>query len=117
MDNWNEFDDTSWQIAFCIIQLVCYVDILEENSKQDMIYREKAFFFFFYYLSSSIAQYTQANFQVRMTLSKLFPFLQTISVVLSVSSWKPFLSSYITIVDNHSTTAATEERLAKDAND
>lgn len=45
MDNWNEFDDTSWQIAFCIIQLVCYVDILEENSKQDMIYTEKAFFF------------------------------------------------------------------------
>lgn len=114
MDNWNEFDDTSWQIAFCIIQLVCYVDILEENSKQDMIYTEKAFFF--YYFSSSIAQYTQANFQVRMTLSKLLPFLQTISV-LSVSSWKQFLSSYITIVDNHSTTAATEERLAKYVND
>lgn len=43
MDNWNEFDDTTVQIAFSVIQLVWYIEVLEENSKQDKIYRKRLF--------------------------------------------------------------------------
>lgn len=43
MDNWNAFDDTTVQIAFSVIQLVWYIEVLEENSKQDKIYRKRLF--------------------------------------------------------------------------
>lgn len=70
MDNWNEFDDPTVQIAFSVIQLAWYIEVLEENSKQDKIYREETF----YYLSSNIVQYTQANFQVKDFIQKSSPF-------------------------------------------
>lgn len=61
MDNWNEFDDTTVQIAFSVIQLVWYIEVLEENSKQDKIYRKRLFI---------ISQITSFNIHKQIFRSK-----------------------------------------------